>query len=485
MYCAHLTSEMILPNKISLSALFTCVMCIVAIIIFLVVGFPRFLYPYEISWGEGSLLIEVQRILSHEAIYSKPTIYYVAWLYEPFYFYLSAFVGEIFGISYVSDRLISLLSTSVLLVLIVKVVFRETKSILLGFAALGLYLAAYGKTGACMLVARVDPLFVLLLVGSAISLLYSRNRFILILSGLLFTLSYFTKQTGLLFLPAMAIYLWRIRGWKEMVTFCISVLISILIVLSVLNYLYGNWFTFYTMAIPSAKTNSVRWGYAIEGTLRYIVMRCWSVATLVAFAILYRNWRRTISGIEDPSLFFSLIFLSALLAGFMGILNQGGEHNVLLPLAACCAILLPIALHDIKQLTIGSLIPSWIIPIQLVLLISLLWNDERNQATTENSRNQERFNKYISSLPGEIWLPFHVIPKTLCQKNTYAELTAIQDALSVGGEISIGLQHCMDTALTNHHWTYIISDLPESFRHYKLRETMDNLNKVHLTDEVI
>ena len=57
----------------------------------------RIFYPYELEWIEGGSLQVVDRILNGLPVYSMPSPEYVAPLYMPFYYYLSALSAMIFG----------------------------------------------------------------------------------------------------------------------------------------------------------------------------------------------------------------------------------------------------------------------------------------------------------------------------------------------------------------------------------------------------
>jgi hypothetical protein len=52
-----------------------------AVLIFCLVGIPRFLYPYEVHWLEGSMVDQIARIHSGNPLYSRPSMEYVPWLY--------------------------------------------------------------------------------------------------------------------------------------------------------------------------------------------------------------------------------------------------------------------------------------------------------------------------------------------------------------------------------------------------------------------
>ena len=83
-----------------------------AIGIFAAIAMPLFLYPYKVNWAEGNMFFQVQKILDHKSLYTQPSIYYVPWLYEPIYYYASVFITKLAELSFVSIRIIPLLSTN-------------------------------------------------------------------------------------------------------------------------------------------------------------------------------------------------------------------------------------------------------------------------------------------------------------------------------------------------------------------------------------
>jgi len=451
-----------------------------AIGIFIAAAMPRFFYPYEAHWGEGSMLYQVQRILDHKPLYGQPTIQYVAWLYEPIYYYLSASIASIAGISFISDRIISLVATIALLIIIYKVIRHETKSMYLGIGGIGLFIAAYGKTGYCMVVARIDPLFVLLLVICFVAVYYSKSFFSLVIGGLLFSLCCFTKQTALLFLPAICLYLWKSRSMKEMLSFVISCVICFALVFFLFHSVYDNWFVYYTIKIPQGKAHFLRWGHAMSVLVTYVITRCWFIAAsmlIVSFFLMKKQ------SIHPASFLFASFFASALAAGFIGILYQGGENNVLLPAAAGSALFIPLIVHDFSISNKFPKIRQWIIPLQIAFLISIPWRDKRNITTENDKKNQDSFYRYVSSLSGEIWIPFHVIPERLTGKKSYAEYFAVHEAIDAGDSASENLHLQFDTALVGKYWDFILSDLKENYTYYHLIDSIGNLNKVHLYDD--
>ena len=127
----------------------------------------------------------------------------------------------------------------------------------------------------------------------------------------------------------------------------------------------------------------------------------------------------------------------------------------------------------------------WLIPIQLFFLISNPWNDKRNIVDDVDKVNYEKFYTYVSSLPGEIWIPLHGYTAPYTQKKDYAGFDCLRGALLPVDSRARALRFQLDTALANKHWSYILSDLKQKYPYYKLSGTMPNLNKVHVNDDTL
>jgi hypothetical protein len=467
----------------NLARILTGLLTLTALTIFVLVAIPKILFPYEMHWMEGSMVTQIGRVMAGKPLYCQPTIYYVPWLYEPLYYYVSALFASVAGLSFQVARIPSVLSTIGILALIFWVVKKETGKMYYAFAAIGLYIAAYGKVEFSFVMARIDPLFNLLLVSSFIAVYYAKNSVHLLIASLLLALAYFTKQTGLVFAPTIIIYLWRYRSWKQAGIFAIGLTALVFGGVILLDKLYEGWFTYYTLFVPKGKGKTVRWEYAISGTLFFVIGRCWLMMTLLCYVPVKAFFVKRINASENASTYFGLFFITSLCAGFLGILNMGGGHNVLLPVAAASSICLPIIISKALEKKRYSSLAAWAIPIQLALLISNPWKDPRNIAQDIDKKNQEDFFAKVSNLPGNIWIPYHGYTGKYTGKTEYAELNALRDVLLVDDTNSHLLQSELDSSLSVKKWSYIFSELPDTIANYSMTGTMLNLNKVRMNDD--
>jgi hypothetical protein len=466
-----------------LSKISTYLLSLIAVSIFCLVSIPRFLYPYEVVWMEGSVLEQIWRLNHGLPLYCAPSIEYVPWLYQPVQYYLTYAITSITGLSFVTARIPSVLSALIIVLLLYSVVKKETTNVAFSIAAVGLFLGAYGKIGFSIEPARVDTLFTMFLLSAFIALYYSKTTKGIILSILLFILSYYTKQTTALFLPAMLLYIWKQRGLKQAILYGIIILIAILIINAFLDSSTDGWYSYYTLKIPQAKRRTLQWEFAIRGFIVFVLLRCWLVSSLVVACGIkvFVTQRKKLS--QEPFLLFGLFFMTGITVGFIGILNEGGAHNVMQPAAVSCAIFLPLAIHRLAEFWHLKSISTWLISVQILQLISFPFNREPDLATRKDMTRQEQFLQYAASLNGDIWIPYHGYMSHSIGKNNYAEPRAISDVLLVGDQISHQLRYDLDTALANHHWSYILNDFNDSLAYYYIDTSFVNLNKTHVADE--
>jgi hypothetical protein len=454
-----------------------------AVGIFLAVAIPKILYPYEMHWMEGTMLEQVNRILNGKPLYAKPSIYYVPWLYEPLYYYVTELFALVSGLSYPLARIPSVLSTIGVITIIYFVVRKETGRAFYGIAGIGLYLASFGKVEYSFIAARIDPLFNLLLVSSIVIVYYSKRSRSILTGAALLALCYFTKQTALVFAPAFILYFIWIGQWKSALVFFAGLAICIFGGILLLDSAYHGYFSYYTLLVPKAKGTTLRWSYAFNGLFSYVIIRCWLIS-FIALAMLFlkKSFHSESTNLTNRDILYFGFFLAAsLVSGFLGILNFGGGHNVFLPIAALAAIFLPIASQKLQHTKFALLF----IPIQIMFLLSMPWRDPRNIAREIDKKNQEVFFAKVSSLPGEVWIRYHGFNRRYTGKADYADIAAIKDILLIKDSDSYNLQAELDSALLQKKWSYIISDVPDTINNYIFDHAEVNLNKVHINDDTM
>lgn len=453
-------------------------------------GGRRFLYPYEILWMEGSMLDQILRILQGKSLYQAPSVEYVPWLYQPFYYYLTALIAKAAGLTFPIARIISVLSTLATGSIIAFIVHKETnKSKFWTLIGTGLFFMAYGKVGYCFEVARVDSLYTALLVLGSSLIIYSKNSGMVVTSAVILSLSYFTKQSAIIFVPCLAFLLF-FRNKKNAVIFTVTISLFVLGGIALLNLFTDNWYSYYTLGLPAMKRTTFRWDFGVLEFVEYVVLRCWLItagAFIIAIGSRFRYNRKQFL-VSHDAMFFSL-FATALLTAFLGLGNEGGGKNVLLPVAAFAAIILPLIVsHDIGSSRTNKRAEIWmgVITLQFFALVYSPYNHPRNIPAKSDEIRQELFLDSLRMIPGDVWVPYHGFMPRSVGKETFAELRAFRDVVLMNDRVAHGLKHDLDSVLLGHKFAYIFDDVQDTFPGYHLGYRTLNPHKAQaLADTMI
>jgi hypothetical protein len=293
---------------------------------------PRIFYPYDLDFIEDSLLIQSMRFAEDKLVYIAPSAEFVPHVYMPLYSWLGGMLFRAFGVGYEPLRWLSFYAIMATAGLLFLVALRECQSMdkdLEPWPVLcaALYLGGYRLTGFWYELARVDSLFVMLsMLGLMLGFYASKSPLGMIVSAVVLTLAFFTKQTALAFGACVAVYLLFTvgrRAWLFVGT--LAGLIGVGLVW--LNAATGGWFVYHTFLIASADR------IEIGRVFRYIGFELFgSMAglSLMAVAALVIGWRRSGVGFLRSERWVWAIGAAAVMSG-VGRVSVGGNVNNLMP----------------------------------------------------------------------------------------------------------------------------------------------------------
>jgi hypothetical protein len=221
---------------------------------YLFIALSRLGYPFEVEWLESNSLVEVHRILAGQPLYPAPTAAYVPDGYPPLYFFVSAGVARVLGVSYLSLRLVSLVSSLVCFTVLGRLVQRETGSIAAGVAAAGVFAATYCATDTWFDVGRVDSLFLALSIGGLYAARWMRGTPGAIAAGVLLAAAALTKQTGLA--EGVAVIAVLLPGSRRGLAWVVALAGATVFGVStlVLQLAGGGWYVFYVFRLMSEQS---------------------------------------------------------------------------------------------------------------------------------------------------------------------------------------------------------------------------------------
>jgi hypothetical protein len=313
---------------------------LVAIGAYLFVALRRLDYPFALEQLEGNSLVEVHRILTRQPLYPAPTAGYVPDGYPPLYFFVSAAVARVLGVSYLSLRLVSLISSLACFALLARLVQRETGSIAAGTGAAGMFAATYFVAGTWFDFARVDSLFLALSIGGLYAARHMRATRGAIAVGVLLAAAALTKQTGLAegvvvvgaLLTGPRRRLAVVAALTEAAVFGVSTF--------VLRLTSGGWYTYYIFRQMSEHSLT----YGNFGWFWTALLTATGLAACAALIGARRVPRELLAGCAALAV-----------EGYATLVHSGGAINDMLPAYLAVALLAGLALGSaVRWVTIVS-----------------------------------------------------------------------------------------------------------------------------------
>jgi len=429
---------------VALSALFA--------LLFLYAAARRMYFPYEVEWIESGVLVSVLRIVHGQGIYVAPTADYVAYLYAPLYFYLSAAIMKFAGAAghgYAALRLLSTLSTLGTFAAIYALVRTETRRHLPAIAAAGLYAACYPVLGLFYDTGRVDALFVFLMLLA----LLAQRRGYPVLAAVLWAIVFQTKQSVLPLATIILCAEWQ-RPRKmvaALVTFFVIVAVSLL----GFNHITGGWYGFYMFHIAGG----------LPIVPRQLILFWPFVLLPMAIAwtlILGSLWLAPVRLRNSHTQLYLLASL-AIYPGFWFVASHdGASANADMPVFAFTAVLFGIALArllDWADITDALQAQVLLMIAVTVQLFALLYNPGRYVPTHASVILGQQFIDQVRDIPGDVYVFNHSYDAILAGKQPHAEGEALRAVLNAGGPVASQLRAEVDAALAAHRYSAIVVDV--------------------------
>jgi hypothetical protein len=385
---------------------------------YLFVALSRMSYPYGLEWIEGSVLEHAQRILQGRPIYVEPGLGFIPYLYTPLYYYMSALVLLLAGKGFFALRLLSFLASVGSALVILQFVKTETKSLFCALLSAGFFFATYQMCGAWFDLARVDSLFLFLMLLSLYLLKSKESIFAFCAAGVFSFLAFMTKQSALPIIGFVSCYLFLFHRWKGLYYFgsamsliCASVLI--------LYQRTSGWFWYYCFDMPSqhpfTQTNH---DFFVSLLLKNIPISLAFIPCIFAIFALKKN-RKQLG-------FFSLVLASSFTVSWSSYLRAGGYINTVMPLNAILAIMLGVGFHAMKSSLVSSHSKNakLFIPAVLALLVCqftwLIYNPMKNIPTKADRSAGDRLLNIVQKFEGDVYIPSHDYLAVMGGKESFA-----------------------------------------------------------------
>jgi hypothetical protein len=399
------------------------------VLAYLMVAVIRLRYPFEIEWMEGAVVDHVRRIMTGHVLYVPPTLRFVPFVYPPVYFYLGALVSTAFGAGLFPLRLLSMAASLGCFALIFAFVRRESGHARSAFVAVAFFAACYPLSGGWYDLARIDSVFLCLLLGGSYLLRFHATTRGWAAAALLLVLAFFTKQSAIVVaapLLCYAVWLAPRRG----LLLAIGSLLAAAGAIWLLDRSHGGWYSYYVFRMPARiqQTDAVAAPFWSHDLLPPVAIACaLGVSALLPEAHVPRG----------RTLFYSLLSSGLVGCAWLSRLHAGAYQNVLIPAHAAIGILFGLFLarsrgREAEPVRPGASLPRHVCVLVLVQFGLLLADPRRQLPSARDVEMGRQLVARLASVPGEVWLPQHGYLGSLAGKRTYAHAMAVYDVIRAG-----------------------------------------------------
>lgn len=369
---------------------------ILALFAYTVAG--RLLFPYDLEWMEGGMMVHAWRVLEGLPLYVEPSPDFVPFIYPPLYHWAVAGLGAVFGLDYPVARGLSVAGTLVAAVLAGVAARREGASWSLAVVAAGLYLSTYEDSGAFFDLARIDGLFMALTTGALVA---GREKWWRT-AGLLLTLAYATKHSAAIFGLPIVLWAWRWHGLAAARTFALwSVVPAVLFTGAVMLEGDGLFLT-YLLGVPGAHPmHGERLAWLTHKEL-FLALPLTTVAAVVWPVV----WKRGGGRFSEGSVYWTAMVVLAWWLSALMRAHHGGFTNVLMPGAWGLSLAGVLALHHLR-----ARVPHWgVVAATSVLIAGQLykesWDPDRLMADADDWAAGDALVEVLREEPGPVLSPW-------------------------------------------------------------------------------
>jgi len=397
---------------------------------YLAVVLQRIGYPYELTYFEGSTVEVAGRVAAGQPLYGPPTTEYTPWPYPPLYFWLSGALAKVTGVDLTTMRVVSVAASIAVLVLLALIVRRAGGSTVAGIVAAGLYAATYRVSGAFADTARVDSLFLALLLAAVFVGMRARTWRGGMWLGAVLLLAFLTKQNALLVAAPMLLWLLvrrRSVGVGATATLGVGVVASTLVG----NLLTDGWYARYVVEQLPTQSWSLRWLWAFWYEDLLVPFAVSAVVVVVAFVV------RRVRVRSDPGsraawpedyAYLAAGAVGMLAASWVARLHEGGYANVSMPAQAAVAGALGLLLAAWLRSGSVTATVAWVVAGLLAVQVVTMSLAHLDVVPSQQDRDAgDRFIATLRQLPGSVLVPTHPYYLRLAGLPTHASAIAIYD----------------------------------------------------------
>jgi 4-amino-4-deoxy-L-arabinose transferase-like glycosyltransferase len=375
-------------------------------------------YPFPLEWMEGGTVDVVQRVIRHQPLYTQPTAEYVPYIYPPLYYWVSAQIARVIGVGFLAPRLLSFTSICAVFALIAAIVRRGGGDWIDSLAGAALFAGTYEATERWFHLARVDSLFLALLLAGVWVLQRGTTRSSGITAGVLLFLACLTKQTALFAIGPLLLVA-SLRAPRRPVVaaaVCAAILAPVCVWM---NASTGSWWMYFLYRLPQlhpAAEHGSLWFWRYD-MIPVMPLALAVTGALLAAALATRNAERR---------WIAALCTGAIAASWIARLHSGGAANSLMPAYAALAVAMPIGIAAVRARPWLHLAAAATLALQLALLLRTWTGTAPTAADREAGM---RYLAFLQRVDGDVVIWHQRFVETLAGKRSWGLEMAAEDLI--------------------------------------------------------
>ncbi len=390
-------------------------------------------YDAPLGICEDEVFAEIKLLADGKGIYQSYDDGYVSLIYNPLYYYV-ALPAFFLKASLTSIRVVSILSIIAAFLAVFKILRLLKVDWFMILITFGLLACVSPNTGGAWQQVKADGMMVALVLWGLYFLLKPRwSSKDAIISGVFFTLAFYTKQTALPFVVMAFISVVFIKK-RNMYPF-IACFFTIFMAIGLALYIkYGYWYLFYTYMVPSRQT--LQLAGIREDVLSILVLKL-PVIILFAIAGLYALSR--MQGREQGYILNAML-IGSFAAYVLPRLKYGGSIFNFLPFGILCCLIFGAMLSKLQEWdgkranasgSGSSRVGILLIPIFIQFCLAA-YNPIAMMPDNGNYRMRDAVVEAVADLDGNVYMPVQSYYAYLGGKEVYSSFIAITDTLNSG-----------------------------------------------------
>ncbi len=394
------------------------VLAVVQLTVYVVLALRTLNYPFPLEWMEGGTLDVIDRVSKGLPIYVRPAPDYVPYIYPPLYYWISAKAATLLGVGFLAPRLVSFASICAVFALIAAIIRRNGGDWVGALAGAALFAGTYESTERWFHLARVDSLFLALLLGGVCVLQTGTKYSSAIAAGVILFLAFLTKQTTLIAIAPFLLVAAIKAPQRPMIT---AAVVAVLVEATnvVMNARTGGWWNYFLYRLPllhgpAAHGSYWFWRYDVVPVLPLALVL---TAVLLALASANRAFEwRWIAG----------LCVGGIAASWAARLHSGGAANSLMPAYAALAVAMPLGIEAVRVRPSWRLAGSVMLAVQLGLLLHT-WTGK--MPTVADRAAGMQYLDFLRHIDGEVMVWHQRFVETRAGKRSWGLEMAAEDLL--------------------------------------------------------